>query len=116
MNVDSIDMTTSISNRFKSLTSVSNITAFNTDPFNTWKSAFRECVKLSSKSIHGQLDDETSIRLNTWCTVGANQLYGEYAIKGALAGKEFGLNNSNDKSILFNINNWEWLINEFRRS
>jgi phosphoribosylpyrophosphate synthetase len=33
---------------------VSNITAFNTDPYSTWKSAFRECVKLSSKIIDRQ--------------------------------------------------------------
>ena len=30
---------------------VSNITAFNTDPFNTWRSAFRECTKLASAII-----------------------------------------------------------------
>ena len=51
----STDMTTSISSKFKVVEETSNITQFNTDPFSTWKSAFRECVKLSSKSITGQL-------------------------------------------------------------
>ena len=42
-DVTSTDMTTSISPRFRSMPEVSNLTEFNTDPFNTWKSAFREC-------------------------------------------------------------------------
>ena len=115
MDMNSLDMTTSISKDFKSMLSISNVTIFNTDPFNTWKSAFRECVKLSSKSIDGQVDNETNDRLNIWCTVGINNLYGEYAIKGAIAGKEFGLKYSTDKSMLSKINDWEWLTSEFNK-
>ena len=40
-----VDMTTSIGAKFKPLFEISNVTAFNTDPFNTWRSAFRECTK-----------------------------------------------------------------------
>ncbi|MDV7400416.1 hypothetical protein RZS08_53870, partial [Arthrospira platensis SPKY1] len=43
MDTSKPDMTTSISGKFKAIEKISNITAFNTDPFNTWKSAFREC-------------------------------------------------------------------------
>ena len=115
MDINSVDMTTSISNKFKPMPIISNITAFNTDPFNTWKSAFRECVKLSSKSIDDQIDCETTDRLYTWCTVGIDNLYGEYAIRGAIAGKEFGLKYSDNKSMLSKINDWEWLTNEFNK-
>ena len=115
MNIDTIDMTTSISPNFKSINVVSNITAFNTDEFNTWKSAFRECVKLSSKVIYGQVNSETSYRLEKWCTVGIDKLYGEYAIKGAISGKEFGLKYSNNRSMLSKINDWEWLASEFNK-
>ena len=115
MDINSVDMTTSISKRFKAIPEISNITAFNTDPFNTWKSAFRECVKLSSKSIDGQIDQETTDRLSIWCTIGIDKLHGEYAIKGAIAGKEFGLKYSNDKSMLSKINDWEWLTSEFNK-
>ena len=48
------DMTTSISKKFKPMPVVSNITRCDTDPFNTWKSAFRECVKRASKTIDRQ--------------------------------------------------------------
>ena len=47
MDVTSTDMTMNISTRFKAMEEVSNITAFNTDPFSTWRSAFRECCKLA---------------------------------------------------------------------
>jgi hypothetical protein len=115
LDVSTIDMTTSISKKFNSIDEVSNLTVFNTDPFNTWKSAFRECIKLSSKIIDGQVDKETETRLNVWCTVGIDQLYGEYAIKGANDGKEFGAKYANDTTELSKINDWQWLENEFRK-
>ena len=46
MNIGTADMTTSISNRFRPMEQIFNVSAFNTTPFDTWKSAFRECVKL----------------------------------------------------------------------
>lgn len=113
MNMNSVDMTTSISKSFKSVDIVSNITEFNTDPFNTWKSAFRECVKLKSKIINGQIDSETQDRLDIWCKVGNNKPYGEYAIKGALKGTEFGQEYSDNKEMLSKINDWNWLKNKF---
>lgn len=115
MDVNSVDMTTSISEKFKSVDAISNSTVFNTDPFNTWKSAFRECVKLSSKVIDGQIDDETQSRLDIWCTVGADRLFGENAIKGAIAGRDFGTKYADDKEMLKKINDWDWLQNEFRQ-
>ena len=56
IDTSAIDMTTSISSYFYPIPIISNISSFNTDPFNTWKSAFRECVKLSSKIIKNQKD------------------------------------------------------------
>jgi hypothetical protein len=111
MNMDPnrIDMTTSISNRFRAMHEVSNTTVFNTDPFNTWKSAFRECVKLSSKVIDRQVDKETEKRLLIWCTVGDDKQFGEYAIAGALAGRVYGSDNQGNSDALRMINNFEWL-------
>lgn len=115
MNVNSVDMTTSISKKFVMVDVVSNITNFNTDPFSTWKSAFRECVKLASKVIDGQVYEQSQERLDIWCSVGADRPFGEYAIKGAIAGREFGTTYADDKEMLKKINDWEWLENEFRR-
>jgi hypothetical protein len=90
MDTSKPDMTTSISRHFKPIKVVSNITAFNTDPFSTWRSAFRECCKLSSKVIDRQKNEETENRLHVWQTVGKDRPYGEWAIKGAEAGTLIG--------------------------
>jgi hypothetical protein len=92
---------------------VSNITAFNTDTFSAWRSAFRECVKLSSKVIDRQKSDETNRRLETWKTVGKDRPFGEYAILGAIQGEEYGLLNKNNLSELKKINDFDWLLERF---
>ena len=110
MDTTSTDMTTSISKNLKIINEIANITAFNTDPFSTWKSAFRECAKLSSKVIDRQKEDETNARLKTWTTVGHDRPFGEYALAGATAGMEFGLSNKSDISL---INDFKWLKEQF---
>jgi hypothetical protein len=109
MDVSKPDMTTSISSKFKAVKSISNITAFNTDSFNTWKSAFRECCKLSSKIIDRQKSEETLHRLDVWCTVGSDRPYGQEAIAGAIAGKAYGEANKDDLEALKKINDFDWL-------
>jgi len=115
MDTNSSDMTTSISSRFKVMSDVSNTTAFNIDPFNTWKSAFRECVKLSSKIINRQDDKETTERLTVWTTVGLDQPYGKYAISGAILGAEYGTKYKTNVTELKQINDFEWLLAEFKK-
>ena len=110
MDTSKADMTTSISSQFIAVEEIANITAFNTDAFSAWRGAFRECVKLSSKTISRQTNEETEDRLNIWCTKGAEQRYGDYSIAGAIAGRDYGLSNSNDVSL---INNFEWLEKQF---
>ena len=113
MDITKVDMSTSISSKFKVVPEVSNITAFNTDPYSTWRSAFRECCKLSSKTIDGQIDAETTDRLNAWCTLGSDQTYGNYAIAGAIAGRKYGQENASNKEALFRINDFNWLEDQF---
>ncbi len=108
------DMTTSISNKFKVMSTVSNITQFNTDPFTTWRSAFRECVKLASNVIDRYYDEETDHRLKIWCTEGIENKFGEYAIDGAIEGKKYGENNIGNLDALSKINDFEWLKEKFK--
>lgn len=113
MDISKPDMTTSISSRFKAMTTVSNVTAFNIDPLSTWRSAFRECAKLASRTITGQVDDETAHRLKVWMHIGGDRLYGEYAKGGASAGEWFGKTYKDDNSMLGKINDYAWLESEF---
>ena len=109
MDCASTDMTTSISNRFRPMEQISNTSLFNSTPFNTWKSAFRECVKLSSKVINRQDNKETEARLNVWC----NNSNDSIAIAGAKAGRQYGEANKNNKEALAKINDFDWLKEQY---
>jgi hypothetical protein len=114
MDTSKPDMTTSISNHFKAMPEISNITVFNTDEFSTWRSAFRECCKLASKTIRGQNNDETDERLAKWCSdYGRDRRFGDYAITGARAGRKYGLDNFDNPNALRLINDFDWLHEQF---
>ena len=110
MDMSKPDMTTSISTKFKAMQEVSNITAFNTDAFSTWRSAFRECAKLASKTIDGQVSAETEARLDAWCQLNDYATYGAYGYVGAITGKKFGLEHADKIS---KINDYEWLKEQY---
>jgi hypothetical protein len=109
----SIDLTTSVSSSFKVMREISNITCFNTDPFSTWRSAFRECVKLASGMIVNTDNEETEERLRIWCTVGEDREYGDFALMGANEGTEFGERYRDQPEMLKLINDYEWLSKKF---
>ena len=115
VNLNSVDMTLSISQKINVVEEVSNITVFNIDPFNSWKSAFRECVKLSVKHKKDN-DAESKERLDVWCTVGEHKLFGKETIAGANAGKAYGEENADNKSALLLINDFDWLKTQFETS
>lgn len=107
-----IDTATSVGD-VKVMPIVACETRFNTDEFSTWKSAFRECVKLSSKLIKKQLNKETEERLNAWTTVDTGAQHGKYAIAGALSGAKYGSANISNPYALEKINDYDWLLTQF---
>lgn len=115
MQTNKPDMTTSICNLYEPIIKLSNTTEFNTDPFSTWRSAFRECAKLSSQVIDRQVDTETQKRLDIWCTEGVDKPQGKYAIEGAKAGREYGSKNKGNYDALKLINDFDWLKAEYDR-
>lgn len=113
MDLNSHDMTTSISSRFKVIPKTSNITAFNTDPLSTWRSSFRECAKLASKIIIGQNDQESENRLNVWRFNQSNAPFAEYSRSGASAGHWYGTTYKDNPRALSKINDYNWLESEY---
>lgn len=115
MDMNNVDMTTSISKNFTAVDQIASTTCFNTDAFSSWKSAFRECVKLSSKVIDGQVSKETELRLDRWCSIGLGKPFGKECIKGAVAGRTYGQENAGNIPALAKINDFEWLKDQFAR-
>lgn len=112
MELGGVDMTTSISKLFKPMPDIANITAFDTDEFSTWRSAFRECAKLASHTIERTNAEETKRRLDVWCTFATGK-YAEDAIKGALAGRAYGEKNASNKEALLKLNDFTWLQDQW---
>ena len=110
-----VDLTTGLG-KLKVIPKISNTTAFNTDPFSAWRSAFRECAKLSASIIPNNNSQESISRLNTWATVGVDAAYGKYAIAGAIEGEQFGRKHQLSADVLKLINNREWLLEYFNNT
>ncbi len=106
-----LDFTTGLSNRFKAMPQISCTTRFNTDAFSTWRSAFRECVKLTLSD-----DVESDARLNSWLNPLAECDHRDYAVRGAKEGKAFALENKNNLTELNNINDYDWLRDRYNKT
>ena len=104
-----IDFTTGLSSRFKSMPEVSCITRFNTDAFSTWRSAFRECVKLTLNN-----DEESKERLRVWMNTKGEGEFSDEAVNGALEGNRYALKNKDNLSMLDKINDFEWLEEQWK--
>jgi hypothetical protein len=105
-----LDFTTGLSTRFKSMPEVSCITKFNSDEYSTWRSAFRECVKLALKD-----DADSRERLEGWLHPVADADFSKEAKRGAEEGRAYAQANRNDVEALARINDYEWLRNRYNQ-
>lgn len=106
-----LDFTTGLSSRFKAMPEVSCITKFNSDAYSTWRSAFRECVKLALKD-----DTESKERLEGWLHPLPTAFFRQEAIRGAEEGRAYALANTNNLEALAKINDYEWLHEQYKIS
>jgi hypothetical protein len=104
---NTLDMFSGILPKSKSEDTVSCIGTFNVDPFITWRSAFRECVKLYT------INQMT--RLNEWTASDTTKPFGEYAVLGAQDGFKFAEDNKNNYEELKKINDYKWLNECFQK-
>jgi uncharacterized protein with beta-barrel porin domain len=87
---------------------ISCTTRFNTDAYSTWRSAFRECVKLQSKG-----DSESVDRLNKWLNPIADAEYSDQAKLGATHGVAYAKQHVDDVEALSRINDYKWLKEQY---
>jgi len=99
------DLTQSISEKFKLIDMVSNITKFNSDPLHTYRSAYRECAKLASQG-----SPESKAKLHAWLKPKKEVEFSEYVARGAKDGVAHFLLNK-EMSL---INDFDFLDNKFK--
>jgi hypothetical protein len=104
----SLDLTGSMP-KLKVISKVSNTTAYNTDEFSTWRSAFRECVKLCYNIKIDPDNPAHRQRYNRWKTVGSDRSFGKYANEAAEQAEQFVKDNTD----LTSINDRSWLEQRF---
>jgi len=88
---------------------VSGIANYNTDEFSTWRTAFREVLKLNADD-----SDESRERLDTWLNK-AEGNFAQYSIAGAVDADEYYDEVNGDFDKLKLSYEWEWLRRRFTK-
>lgn len=102
-----IDVTTSICDCFMPLDWTACETRFASSSWHAWRGAFRECTKLASAAIINE-NAGSNDWLEIW-TSRATGIYSKEIMKGAIAGKQYGLDNAGNKEAITRINDYDWL-------
>jgi hypothetical protein len=84
-----------------------SISRFNTDPWVTWRSAFREVLKLQREVDQGA-DVEIQYRLNTWLNV-AHGENAQWCLQGAADAQHYYQSINGDYDGLKLSFDWAWL-------
>jgi len=108
-----LDFTTTVGN-IKIIPDVVATTKYNCDELGSWRSGFREAVKLCVNVQNGD-HLESMERLMVWCTVDNGAEYAEASMQGARAGIAYYLDwrESFSAGSLKNINDFDWLMEMF---
>jgi hypothetical protein len=109
-----IDFTTSVG-QIKLIEEVASVTNFNTDPFSSWKSGFRETVKLSMQ-VSSKKDRQSLDRLVTWLNKTNTVRYGSDTVWGARDGLQYYLTNRDNHDELRMINDFNYLKNIYAKT
>jgi len=88
---------------------LSGVARYNQDPIVTWRTAFRECIKLQHNG-----SDESIARLQTWLTVNIGQ-HGIWSIRGAEDAVDYYNNSNGEFSKLMLSYDWAWLNDLFQQ-
>jgi hypothetical protein len=108
-NNPGIDFT--LSQPHESVPLLSGTAQFNQDPWTTWRTAFREVVKLKHfMAVSPTI--ETEHRLDTWLTVASGD-YSEWCLRGARDAVDYYDQVAGDYDQLMLSFEWAWLRERF---
>ena len=108
-----LDFTTTVGN-IKIIPDVIATTNYNCDEISTWRSGFREAVKLCS-NVHNGDQMESLSRLLVWLSAASTADYAAASAQGARAGVQYYLEcrGANKSAQLSKINDFDWLADRF---
>ena len=81
----------------------SGVAMYNSSEWDTWRTSFRECIKLKLSGTH-----ENNQRLNVWLNIG-NGAFAQYSIQGAQHAVEYHNEVNGDFEKLRLSYDWAWL-------
>jgi hypothetical protein len=92
---------------------VASIARFNTDPWVSWRSAFREVLKLKREVDIGS-DVEIKYRLDTWCSIAVGD-NSEWVLQGAQDALSYYQEVDGKLDALMLSFDWAWLQQWFEQ-
>lgn len=110
--LDKPDMTTTLADAYIKVNVLASEHRFNYSPYSTWRTAFREAVKLSSGINKNNNDQESSDRLIMWQQAGLEAVYGYFSVMGARQGVVYAKKHTNN---LDKVNEFGWLQEQFTK-
>jgi hypothetical protein len=93
----------------ESIDMLSGVATFNTDPYSTWRTAFREVIKL--KSDYSEVAEQ---RLNAWLTIAEGD-YAQDCIQGSQDAVEYYDSVTGDIEELKKSYEWAWLKEFYKK-
>lgn len=108
--LDRPDMTTTLADSYIKVNVLATEHRFNYSPYATWRTSFREAVKLSAGINKNNNDQESQERLTMWCEAGLETEHGYFAIHGARQGVAYAKLKDCDFTL---VNDFKWLKNKF---
>lgn len=112
LETDTYELDFTLSKPHEVVDILSGTAHFNIDPWTTWRTSFREVVKLKEYAINKSNDSEALNRLQTWLTLaeGSNS---EWCLRGAADAIEYYTRvNGEMKELMYSVE-WNWLKEYF---
>lgn len=108
--LDRPDMTTTLADSYIKVNVLASEHRFNYTAFSTWRTAFREAIKLSAGINKNNNAQEDTQRLDMWLNAGLEAKYGYFCVEGARQGIAYTQSEDYDHAV---VNNFDWLRNKF---
>ena len=108
LNNPGIGLDFTLDNLHEVVNITSGVARFDTDEYSTWRTAFRECIKLKDTIIKNSDDLMSQVRLQSWLKMGEGK-YGKDSMLGAKHAVEYYESVNGDMDKLKLTYEWAWL-------